>query len=333
MHAHACSHACQLALPLIMAEAGNPTHVGGRCVHACMHACRVAYVSDHPVTSHYNNYAHPGADTAILVLFVYVFLFATNLSLLLSSMTHIPILATTLIDSSTTSIKSPYSAQESTGSAADEETAAAAALSADPSSQTASLSSTTGCYISGPLMPPAGYPMPRVGGRPDQSPPQQHMMQQEQCEQHQRLGEQQRIEQEEHQRDQQHQHLHQQHQQQHLQQRQQQQHHSQQLPFDDPRSSVISSSSSGGSSKPNSVKDKDQPPPPQWAQPPKPTGTPGPRASSFDSGLDRNVLFNPEHIRGPAGEWVEVLRGEQGRIAIKSTPTQYEVLVWLPGFS
>jgi hypothetical protein len=35
---------------------------------------------------------------------------------------------------------------------------------------------------------------------------------------------------------------------------------------------------------------------------------------------------------GPAGEWVEVLKGEQGRIAIKSTPTQYEVMVWLPGF-
>jgi hypothetical protein len=42
---------------------------------------------------------------------------------------------------------------------------------------------------------------------------------------------------------------------------------------------------------------------------------------------------NPEQFRGPAGEWVEILRGEQGRIAIKSTTYQYEVLAWLPHFS
>jgi hypothetical protein len=41
---------------------------------------------------------------------------------------------------------------------------------------------------------------------------------------------------------------------------------------------------------------------------------------------------NPEQFRGPAGEWVEILRGEQGRIAIKSTTYQYEVLAWLPHF-
>jgi hypothetical protein len=42
---------------------------------------------------------------------------------------------------------------------------------------------------------------------------------------------------------------------------------------------------------------------------------------------------NPEQFRGPAGEWVEILRGEQGRIAINSTTYQYEVLAWLPHFS
>lgn len=58
------------------------------------------------------------------------------------------------------------------------------------------------------------------------------------------------------------------------------------------------------------------------------------RATSFDSGLDRSDVqkHNPETTIDPSGEWVEVLKGEQGRIAIKSTPTQHEVMVWLPGF-
>lgn len=46
-----------------------------------------------------------------------------------------------------------------------------------------------------------------------------------------------------------------------------------------------------------------------------------------------DTKHNPEQMQGPAGEWVEVLKGEQGRIAVKSTPEHYEVMVWLPGFS
>lgn len=112
---------------------------------------------------------------------------------------------------------------------------------------------------------------------------------------------------------------------------------------EDHRASVISSSSSGsGSSHAGSIKNVPRPSPPQWAQPPKKETSH--RASSFDSGLERNPVEkpsmynnpperNPEHVRGPAGEWAEVLRGEQGRIAIVSTPSQHEVMVWLPGFS
>lgn len=144
-----------------------------------------------------------------------------------------------------------------------------------PSSETVSGAAAAGLYISGPLSPPVGYPMPGS----------HHPMRGS-------------------------------------------------VPPEDNRASVISSSSSG-SSQGGSVKGR--PTPPQWAQPPMRES--GARASSFDSGLDRgaldrpNVPFNTEHVRGPAGEWAELLRGEQGRIAIKSTPSQHEVLVWLPGFS
>ncbi|KLT43250.1 hypothetical protein CC85DRAFT_291685 [Cutaneotrichosporon oleaginosum] len=113
-------------------------------------------------------------------------------------------------------------------------------------------------------------------------------------------------------------------------------------PLEDNRASVISSSSSGSSSHGGSVKGSGtRPTPPQWAQPPKRSGD---RASSFDSGLDRSAVerppqlldvteHNPEQFRGPAGEPFQILRGAQGRIAIKSTTYQYEVLAWLPNFS
>lgn len=155
-------------------------------------------------------------------------------------------------------------------------------------------SSTTGCYISAPMSPPVGYPMPQIGVHPP------------------------RLEIDHH-------HHHEPH----------TTHHH---PVD-PRASVISSlssgsRSSGGGEKPGSVKSLG-PPAPRWAQPPgKTPPTASFRATSFDSGLDRSDVnkINPETILDPAGEWVEVLKGEQGRIAIKSTPTQYEVMVWLPGF-
>lgn len=149
-------------------------------------------------------------------------------------------------------------------------------VESSPSAETVSGAAAAGLYISAPLSPPVGYPMPGS----------HHPMRAS-------------------------------------------------MPPEDNRASVISSSSSGSSQGGGSIKGR--PPPPQWAQPPKKES--GARASSFDSGLDRGPIdrptlpFNPEHVRGPAGEWAELLRGEQGRIAIKSTPSQHEVLVWLPGFS
>ncbi len=154
----------------------------------------------------------------------------------------------------------------------------------DASSEVATTSNAAapGLYISAPLSPPVGYPMPGSGHQAMRAP----------------------------------------------------------TPVaEDPRASVISSSSSGSSHGGSTKGSGTRPTPPQWAQPPKKTGN---RASSFDSGLDRGVVerpqvlgvaeHNPEQFRGPAGEWVEILRGEQGRIAIKSTTYQYEVLAWLPHF-
>ncbi|GMK57306.1 hypothetical protein CspeluHIS016_0401400 [Cutaneotrichosporon spelunceum] len=160
----------------------------------------------------------------------------------------------------------------------------------DPSSDvtTTSSAAAAGLYISAPLSPPVGYPMPGSGQQTMRAPTTTRAA----------------------------------------------------TPADDPRASVISSSSSGSSHAGSTKSCGSRPTPPQWAQPPKKTAN---RASSFDSGLDRGALerppvrevaeHNPEQIKGPAGEWVEILRGEQGRIAIKSTSYQYEVLAWLPHFS
>ncbi|TXT15998.1 hypothetical protein VHUM_00501 [Vanrija humicola] len=103
------------------------------------------------------------------------------------------------------------------------------------------------------------------------------------------------------------------------------------------RASVISTSSSGsrgsGSSNGGGSIKADTPPPPRWAQPPAKMSSYSGRASSFDNGLERpDIDFDPELLEGPAGEWIEVIKGESGRIAIKSTSSVYEVMVWLPGF-
>jgi hypothetical protein len=41
-------------------------------------------------------------------------------------------------------------------------------------------------------------------------------------------------------------------------------------------------------------------------------------------------MFN---VDGEEDGPVEVIKGEQGRIAVRSTTKMYEILVWLPGFS
>lgn len=43
--------------------------------------------------------------------------------------------------------------------------------------------------------------------------------------------------------------------------------------------------------------------------------------------------FDPELLEGAEDEWIEMIKGSEGRIAIKSTPSVYDIMVWLPGFS
>ena len=50
--------------------------------------------------------------------------------------------------------------------------------------------------------------------------------------------------------------------------------------------------------------------------------------SEEEQDFDRDML----KLDGEEGP-VEVIKGEQGRIAVRSSPRMYEILVWLPGFS
>ncbi|ODN93400.1 hypothetical protein L198_05264 [Cryptococcus wingfieldii CBS 7118] len=101
-------------------------------------------------------------------------------------------------------------------------------------------------------------------------------------------------------------------------------------------SSASTASSSSGNSA-NSTKAPPTPPPPRWARPPAVTNTYAGRAMSLGSGEERPDVnlddFDPELFEGVDNEWIEVIKGSEGRIAIKSIPTAYEILVWLPGFS
>jgi hypothetical protein len=59
---------------------------------------------------------------------------------------------------------------------------------------------------------------------------------------------------------------------------------------------------------------------------PKPTERP-----IYDPGMDFDVdMFRQENNDEDP---IEVIKGEHGRIAVKSTMRDYEILVWLPGFS
>ncbi|ORY27100.1 hypothetical protein BCR39DRAFT_539252 [Naematelia encephala] len=73
--------------------------------------------------------------------------------------------------------------------------------------------------------------------------------------------------------------------------------------------------------------------PPRWAQPPHHINAISGRAQSFSAGDSREVDFDPELFDGAEGEWIEIIKGSEGRIAVKSTPTTYAIMVWLPGFS
>ncbi|EJT48688.1 hypothetical protein A1Q1_02298 [Trichosporon asahii var. asahii CBS 2479] len=180
---------------------------------------------------------------------------------------------------------------ESAQSSLDHSSSLESSLQSDSASTESGLrpvhSSTTGCYISAPMSPPVGYPMPQAGHPIASAAPLKPPVAPAIAAATEQAPE---------------------------------------------RLSVISSSSSGSSRSNKSGSANVAAP--GWAQPPSKT-----RAMSLESGLaDRNTEAEPnvnpvQTVEGPSGEPIEVLKGEQGRIAIKSTPTQYEVLVWLPGFS
>jgi hypothetical protein len=52
-------------------------------------------------------------------------------------------------------------------------------------------------------------------------------------------------------------------------------------------------------------------------------------------GSDEEEDFDQDMFRleGEEDGPVEVIKGEQGRIAVRSSMRMYEILVWLPGFS
>ncbi|KAI9634712.1 uncharacterized protein MKK02DRAFT_37591 [Dioszegia hungarica] len=106
-----------------------------------------------------------------------------------------------------------------------------------------------------------------------------------------------------------------------------------------PMSASTSSSSSIHSSvTSNSSAMATTPPPPRWAMPPAHTNKISGRAKSFgDAMMERpDVDFDPELFQVPESEGddeIEVIKGSGGRIALRSTRTVYEIMVWLPGFS
>jgi hypothetical protein len=74
---------------------------------------------------------------------------------------------------------------------------------------------------------------------------------------------------------------------------------------------------------------------PRWAHPPRHSNKISGRAWSFSQGQERPELdFDPELFDHAEPEAVqEVLKGIEGRIAVKTTPTEYNIMAWLPGFS
>nr|XP_019012964.1 uncharacterized protein I206_02461 [Kwoniella pini CBS 10737]OCF51745.1 hypothetical protein I206_02461 [Kwoniella pini CBS 10737] len=143
-------------------------------------------------------------------------------------------------------------------------------------------SPTTGCEISAPKAPPAGYPLPSLGIQRRSSVPGQ---------------------------------------------------------FRSPVSSTSSTSATSSSSSSCKSNRLATPPPlpPRWACPPAKTNAVSGRALSFGSSQDRPDVsfddFDPELFEGKENEWIEMIKGVEGRIAIKSTAQFYDIMVWLPGFS
>ncbi|KAL0240554.1 hypothetical protein I308_106350 [Cryptococcus tetragattii IND107] len=104
-----------------------------------------------------------------------------------------------------------------------------------------------------------------------------------------------------------------------------------------PSASSAASTASSSSGKSSNRNLSIPPQAPRWAQPPAITNSYSGRALSFGSGQSRPDIniddFDPELFEGAEDEWIEMIKGPQGRIAIKSTPSAYDIMVWLPGFS
>ena len=96
-----------------------------------------------------------------------------------------------------------------------------------------------------------------------------------------------------------------------------------------------SSSSSGSSSSYPINPDPLAPPAPRWAHPPQYTNKISGRAWSFSQGQERpDVDFDPELFEGAEPDSIlEIMKGMEGRIAVKTTPLEYNIMAWLPGFS
>ncbi|KAK1925857.1 hypothetical protein DB88DRAFT_485389 [Papiliotrema laurentii] len=77
------------------------------------------------------------------------------------------------------------------------------------------------------------------------------------------------------------------------------------------------------------------PPAPRWARPPRYTNRISGRAWSFSQGQERpEIDFDPELFDAAEPDAVqEILKGIEGRIAVKTTPAEYNIMAWLPGFS
>jgi len=84
-----------------------------------------------------------------------------------------------------------------------------------------------------------------------------------------------------------------------------------------------------------SGKSRSTPPAPRWAHPPRQTNKITGRAWSFSQGQERPELdFDPELFDQAEPDAVqEILKGMEGRIAVKTTPLEYNIMAWLPGFS
>ncbi|ORX37219.1 hypothetical protein BD324DRAFT_650825 [Kockovaella imperatae] len=107
--------------------------------------------------------------------------------------------------------------------------------------------------------------------------------------------------------------------------------------FGRPASQASASSSVSASTPPTSIssrstKSEDAP---RWARPPRHFDKITGRAWSFSQGQERpDVDFDPELFDGSDPDTVEeVMKGTDGRIAVKTTTDQHVILVWLPGIT